>query len=290
VTNWQAAIDALIGARSGRIMVLGERDVGKSAFCEQLLRQSAAERTAAVLVDADVGQKIVGPPACVTLGRFDEAGRAECLALAFVGTVSPVRGWRKLMDAVERLCRSRDRLLVVNTDGLLSGPGLRQKTEMIGRCGIDRLLMISNSPDLDQIAEAHPAVPALRLPRSAGAVRKTEAVRRINRRGAFQSYFHRADERVLDLASEQVEGDLGRLSAPRLLVGLTDRQGQDIAMGIVTRHDPVSGSTTVLTPAAQADPHGIRLGMMQVDENFDGKLIPTGAQPEPLRRLGKAPS
>ena len=59
--------------------------------------------------DADLGQKLVGPPACVTLAQ----GLTPVpTALSFVGTPDPLRGWQRLKRSGawgETVVRSRRR-------------------------------------------------------------------------------------------------------------------------------------------------------------------------------------
>lgn len=90
---WSEAARRIIVAGRRRVLVLGPSDAGKSWFrrhlCDYLL---AAGRRVAV-VDADIGQKIVGLPAAVTLchARSGEdlfAARPE--RFAFVGATSPI--------------------------------------------------------------------------------------------------------------------------------------------------------------------------------------------------------
>ena len=57
-----------------RVLVLGAPDAGKSTFRGMLLAHAAGQSRRAALLDADPGQKHVGPPACVTLGRMGEGG------------------------------------------------------------------------------------------------------------------------------------------------------------------------------------------------------------------------
>jgi len=75
-----------------RVMVIGAADVGKSTFCHFLLRTARAGGRTAALLDTDVGQKTVGPPACVTPAGGDSS------KLAFVGTTDPVQGWWRVVD------------------------------------------------------------------------------------------------------------------------------------------------------------------------------------------------
>jgi polynucleotide 5'-hydroxyl-kinase GRC3/NOL9 len=106
--DWREALAAGLDG-SKRILLLGPRDAGKSTFARALLAAAAARLMHAALLDLDVGQKLVGPPACVTLGRSGPNG-LDLLGLAFVGTTDPVRGWRPLVAGAERLSREAPRV------------------------------------------------------------------------------------------------------------------------------------------------------------------------------------
>jgi len=123
--DWADAARRIRRDAIGRVLILGPRDVGKSSFARVLLHDAVQEGRRAALMDADVGQKTVGPPAAVTLGYPD--GNALSLArLAFVGTTNPVQGSRLLIRGLGRLSDEANAdLTVVNTSGLLRSPGRR---------------------------------------------------------------------------------------------------------------------------------------------------------------------
>lgn len=121
-SEWSEAAAALLRCGARRVLVVGPADAGKSTFCRILLTEAAAAGRSAELVDADIGQKLVGPPACVTLGRASTEG-LDLRGLVFVGTTNPLRGWRDVIGGTERLAAAAQAaLLVVNTGGLVTGP------------------------------------------------------------------------------------------------------------------------------------------------------------------------
>src|SRR3954471_20845945 len=95
--GWSTAVAAITHPDVRRVMVIGAADIGKSTFCRVLLGAARASGRTAALLDADVGQKTVGPPACVT------ASEASGSRLVFVGTTDPVRGWRCVVDGTRTL-------------------------------------------------------------------------------------------------------------------------------------------------------------------------------------------
>jgi polynucleotide 5'-kinase involved in rRNA processing len=88
---WLDAAKQTIREDVCRIIVLGAVDVGKSTFCGELLRPAHQAGRTARFVDSDVGQKMVGAPACVTLSQATSDAELSLIGLVLVGTTNPVR-------------------------------------------------------------------------------------------------------------------------------------------------------------------------------------------------------
>src|SRR3954447_25913027 len=113
--DWRDAAARIAHKDVHRVMVIGAADAGKSTLCRFLLGKARARGRTSVLLDADVGQKTVGPPACVTPAGGDSS------KLAFVCTTDPVQGWRRVVDRARWLAHEVDSdLVVVSTSGLLA--------------------------------------------------------------------------------------------------------------------------------------------------------------------------
>jgi broad specificity phosphatase PhoE len=126
--EWEPTIAQLaLGSRS--VMLIGATDTGKTTFCRLLVNAATAAGRRVAIVDADIGQSEIGPPACVGLGEalspVEALGDLTPSALAFVGSTSP-RGVilehavavRAMADAAMR--RDPD-LVVVDTTGFIRG-------------------------------------------------------------------------------------------------------------------------------------------------------------------------
>src|SRR5512139_1849639 len=62
---WARSADTILRNRWRTILVLGATDRGKSTYCAVLGARLSHARRRVALVDADVGQKDVGPPATI---------------------------------------------------------------------------------------------------------------------------------------------------------------------------------------------------------------------------------
>lgn len=259
--DWAEAAERILREDTRSVLVLGAVDMGKSTLCRFLLAEAMRNGRSAALLDADVGQKTVGPPACVTL--LDSSG----LRLAFVGTTSPLPEWRRLIDGIRRLASEADAdLLVVNTSGLLAGPGRRLKAAKIEALRPDLLIGIGGGADLEAVLSDHGNRPVLRLMQSPEARRKTDGERRAIRREAFRRYFTQAAALVLSRQKLQPV----RSDAPcpaGLLVGLKDRHGGVEGLGLLTGQ-PDAATVEILTPVAAERIGRIVPGALCLDENF----------------------
>jgi polynucleotide 5'-hydroxyl-kinase GRC3/NOL9 len=131
--EWESAAQRFL-ALGGVAMVLGAPDTGKSTFSRYLVYRTYLAGEPVALVDLDLGQSHLGPPATLGLGLFpprrpgDDALFPE--GLYFIGQTSPVGailevtvGCRVLVDLAARQGVGR---VVVNTSGLVQGYAARK--------------------------------------------------------------------------------------------------------------------------------------------------------------------
>ena len=266
-SDWAAAAGRIAAGGVRRVLLLGARDAGKSTLCRVLLRCAAQGGREVALLDADPAQKLVGPAACSTLGR---GGVPALSALAFTGTLDPLRGWRRLVAGTSRLAAEAgpDPLLVVNTSGLLAGAGRRLKAAKIAAVRPDLLVALDGGPDLEAVLADHGSIPALRLARSPDARRKGEAERRALRLDAFHDYFAAAPVWSLSLGGLRLEGEPGgeALPGPRRLVALADAAGRDLVLGLVLGPEAPDG-LLLRAPRPDLPVAGLRWGRLRLDED-----------------------
>lgn len=115
-------------AAAGVSMLIGGLDTGKTTVALEAVRIALGAGRTPVLVDADVGNSTVGPPACVGLKVFrspeDLAAMGGPDGLHFVGTVTPSRLVLQQVVAtaamVER-ARSLGDVVIVDTSAVVTG-------------------------------------------------------------------------------------------------------------------------------------------------------------------------
>jgi polynucleotide 5'-hydroxyl-kinase GRC3/NOL9 len=287
VATWSEAARRIVACGWRRVLVLGPSDAGKSWFCRYLCEHLLAAGRRAAVVDADIGQKIVGPPAAVTLcharaGSDLFAARPE--RFAFVGATSPIGHFLPLVVGAARLVAAADaEVTIIDTGGLVGGPGFALKLHKIAAVRPDGLVAIEKAGELAAILRANRHIPALRLAPAPEARAKSKEARAAARARRFTRYF--AEAAPIDLAiAEIVLQPFGRLSPqPGLLCGVADGDGGGLGLARIVGRDKGRGILRLLTPAAAERIRVLQLGAVRI--GYDGRELERG--PPARMRAGR---
>jgi len=255
---WAPAVDA--ASTAPLTIVIGPSDAGKTTLVTALANVLFDRGFSVAIVDADVGQSVLGPPTTVGLGRvnrrMERPGDAELIAMAFVGTTSPAANLTGTVVATGRLvARARAHgiaRVVVDTGGLIAGDlGRALKQAKIDLLDADLVVCLERSDECETVlrpyrATARPRV--VRLTPSAAARPRNPEMRRRYRDDAFARYFAGSRRIVLDLRSVV-------LKRPALFVGEPLSAEKILEASAVVGDDVIwaerrHGDTAVLTRTA----------------------------------------
>ena len=125
----------------GTVVVVGATDVGKTTFCLAMANACLVRGHKCAVVDADLGQSEIGPPATVGWGLLESPASAlsdiECRDLFFVGSTSPAGRLLQTVVAVQRMnaaaAAADPFVTIVDMPGLAVGPAARSRG--LGRVG-----------------------------------------------------------------------------------------------------------------------------------------------------------
>jgi polynucleotide 5'-hydroxyl-kinase GRC3/NOL9 len=280
--RYKAVVDRV--ASTARVaMLIGGLDSGKSTFGRTIARAGLEAGRAVAYLDADLGQKVVGPPTAVTLRHLrgpqdlEPASLARVDAMYFVGANSPqgqllplvVGSGLMLAQAIDE---GAD-LVVVDTSGLVSGVyGQILKYHKIELLQPDIVIGLQRGEELDPLLGIihrffNTEVVALPVDPDVRSVSVEERAR--NREEAFRRYFDGPLQRwrikptvfmpALPALFEQEQLD-------RILVGLSDGKGTYTGLGYL-EYSVDEGVLRLLSPVPEA-PTALKLGSVRLDGTF----------------------
>ncbi|MDQ2731765.1 MAG: hypothetical protein M3Y56_08915, partial [Armatimonadota bacterium] len=212
-----ALIEELSGA-TGTVLVVGAPDSGKTTLIGQIATRAIERGRVVAIVDADVGQSEIGPPAAIGMSLFREVPPTFRVrrpqALAFVGSIQPfgfflemAAGTAAMVDAARREGAG---LILVDTTGFAPNlGGIRLKEEKLLRLRPEHVVLIERHRELHpiaQLAEGCRFCTLHRVPVPHGAHIKPTAFRRGHRKARFADYFAGARTHSLPLRGVGVHG------------------------------------------------------------------------------------
>ena len=269
-------------------VLIGGLDTGKSTLSRELLRAAVDAGRPSAYIDADLGQKTIGPPATVSLKAIRAPADLEGPVLAeadelwFVGSTSPEGHLLQVVTGVANLFgRAKDAgadFVVVDSSGLVSGiygqilkyhkvemlrpdlvVGLQRGEELLPLLGVIQRFFDTEVVPLG----VHP-----------GVVPTTVEQRAENRERSMAHYFSRELHRfrvkpTVFMPALPPLFDLKQLD--RLLVGLSDGAGGYLGIGYLELV-PGEEALRLISPVAEG-PKALRLGAVRLDEAYRAKRV-----------------
>ncbi|MEM2137025.1 MAG: Clp1/GlmU family protein [Candidatus Methanomethylicia archaeon] len=156
--DWHRLLSEIIKFK-GKIMVLGGVDTGKNTLVTFLSNKLFDLGFSVGILDADVGQNEIGPPATMALGIVRDAlsslDQVELFDCVFIGSTSPSYVSFRVFKGLERLINASNKLkldyLIINTTGWVSNGGVKFKVEKIGLIKPDIIIGIQREDELEPI-------------------------------------------------------------------------------------------------------------------------------------------
>lgn len=285
--EWFALLD-LLAEEKGMAILLGGTDTGKTTLANFLIFNLCSRGLSVALVDADIGQSTLGPPATIGLSEFkSDPGWKVVLSppkIFFVGSTTPeghfplhLKGVKKMVD--KAISYATD-LILVDTTGFVSGEaGKELKRRKIDLISPRFILALQRSDELEPILEPYkenPLYKIFRLPLSEKVRTRPMEERRINRANKFRDYFR--DSVIQELAVEEVQigGEvLDPSGAPippdwalrinGILIGLKDGNDETLALALTRNYVEAEKVVRVSTPLRDIQPvRAIQLSSLKV--------------------------
>jgi polynucleotide 5'-hydroxyl-kinase GRC3/NOL9 len=273
--SWEPALRA--AAEGGVLLLVGDTNSGKSTLAAVLADAALRAGRRVAVVDADVGQSSIGPPACVSMALLtDPVVSLEELApgrLEFVGAPTPVG---HLLPAVagagvlaEAARRSGAETLIVDTTGLIEGPVARAlKGAKVQLLQPDYVVALQRDDEAEHLlapyrGRARPQV--LRLRPSRRVKERSREQRTTRRKELFARYF--ASGREAEVAWEQVPMEGTMWTTGRMLPGHLRAHVEEV-LGVEVLHAESSSEGLFAIAAGPADTGAAR----ELRETYGGSV------------------
>jgi polynucleotide 5'-hydroxyl-kinase GRC3/NOL9 len=273
--EWYPLLDVL-KEEKGIAILLGATDTGKSTLAKFLITNLCQHGLKIALVDADIGQSFLGPPATIGLSVFKSDPDWQLILsppeIFFVGSITPeghfpihLKGVKRMVDKAPSYGAE---LILVDTTGFVLGEGGRElKKRKIDLLSPRFILALQKSDELEPILEHYKegALPRIfRLPLSEQARPRSMEERRIYRTDKFQEYFNHSVVQELAIEEFQIEGEVldpngetlpldWALKIHGLLIGLKDSNDETLALGLIKNSVPEKKIVRVSTPLREIE-------------------------------------
>ncbi|GIX49000.1 MAG: polyhydroxyalkanoate depolymerase [Candidatus Tectimicrobiota bacterium] len=252
---WEQSAAAILRHRWRKILVLGAIDRGKSTYCVFLSRYLLAAGHRIAFVDADIGQKDLGPPATVALGYAETPQALAAMtpaALYFVGSVTPAGHLLPMVVGTKLLVEAaRAPFVIINTTGLVHGIGQVLKGYKIEAVQPDVIVALSQGNELHALTRAYSTYRIFHLAPSPRARAKTPEQRRAARELAFYRYFQAASDVVLPRRALLFQRTPAPVAPDKpLLCGVADRRNRCLGLALLQDWDVRHDTLTLRTPVA----------------------------------------
>jgi len=255
----------------GLAILLGATDTGKSTLAKFLISNLCQRGLKIGLVDADIGQSFLGPPATIGLSVFKSHPDWEVILsppeIFFVGSTTPeghfpihLKGVKRMLDKASSYGLD---VILVDTTGFVSGEAGRElKSRKIDLVGPRFILALQKDDEIESILEQYkenPLYKTYRLPLSEQARPKSMEERRNNRTNKFRDYFKYSAVQELSIEEVQIEGEVldpngaplpldWALKMNSLLIGLKDGYDETLALGMIRNYFEEKKIIRVFTP------------------------------------------
>jgi len=255
----------------GIAILLGATDTGKTTLAQFLISHLCRRGLKVGLVDADIGQSFLGPPATIGLSVFKSHPDWEVILsppeIFFVGSSTPegyfpihLKGVKRMVDKVSSY--GPDVILVDTTGFVLGEAGKELKRRKIDLILPRFILALQKDDELEPILgqyKENALYKIFRLPLSEQVRAKSMEERRTNRTNKFRHYFKYSAVQELAIEEVQIEGEVldpngaplpldWALKLNSLLIGLKDENDDTLALGLIKNYFQEKKELRVFTP------------------------------------------
>lgn len=214
--SWAEAVEKILSHEPPvTVMILGGVDSGKTSFCTLLANMALRKKRRVAVLDADLGQSDIGPPATIGYSRLKSFIKdlfdVEADAVSFVGLTSPSEDADLVAETLSRVKAEMSKLnadfVVVNTDGWVEGEdAARYKLSLLGKLSPTVVVGLQHSDELAALFNAFSDIEKYLLDSPSTVYKRNREKRRILRELSYKKYMKDAKVNSLPLNWVKTEG------------------------------------------------------------------------------------
>ncbi len=241
--------------RKGACLVLGSADTGKTALVAAIAKHAASSQPV-VIVDADIGQSHIGPPATVGWAIVDgpqaDFSQLAIGGISFVGDIAPTGHLLQLTAAIIQCVQQSSKvtkLIIIDTPGFIYGPAAWALWWTVQRILQPELILaVERDDEMSDILGGLPGYGGLRPDEQYRSSKfelikcppqlpaKSPHERRNYRQNQFNKYFRHSclyNIKLSDVAVQTTRNSSSKNLVNRL-IALSDGKGKDLSIGLIT--------------------------------------------------------
>ncbi|MFB0555468.1 MAG: Clp1/GlmU family protein [Phycisphaerae bacterium] len=241
--------------RRGACLVLGSADTGKTALVAAIAKHASLSRPVGI-VDADIGQSHIGPPATVGWAIVDgpqaDFSQLAIGGISFVGDIAPTGHLLQLTAAIIQCVQQSSKvaeIIIIDTPGFIYGPAAWALWWTVHRVLQPELILaVERNNELSDILGGLPGYGGLRPDEQYRSSKlelikcppqlptKSPKERQNYRQNQFNKYFRHSclyNIKLSDVAVQTCRNSSSKSLVNRLIV-LSDGRGKDLAVGLIT--------------------------------------------------------
>lgn len=276
--SWKNSAEKILGLKKKllTVMILGKADVGKSGYCTFLANMALKNRLKVAVVDGDLGQSDVGPPASIGFGRIKrpikDLFEVNAEGVYFIGVTTPSGVMEKVIDSLAMMKREAQErtdagFLIVNTDGWVEGEdAAKYKLALTEHVNPDIVVGIQQQDELTNIL-SNLKTETITVETPQAIKQRDREKRKVLRELGYKKYLKGAKVLTFPLSWMRIEGvPLGTGVSPRKL---QMNKIQDL-LGLSPLHSEETSTTILLVLGTQQWVHRDRI--KAIEENFGKKV------------------
>jgi len=200
--------------RPAKIMVIGGTDSGKTTLVTFLANKLISRGFKVALLDSDIGQKSILPPATISLtltsSPFQSPSELKALKNYFVGSITPSSHFGEVVTGVRRLAELGEELadfVIIDTTGYVENAGRdlkRLKAELVKP---ELIVFLQKESELEELIKSFRRFSrTMSLRVSEKALGYSRSRRRSIRKEKWKAYFQNAQSYTVDLSKYLISG------------------------------------------------------------------------------------